>query len=87
MAFEIVAGLCVTYLGVIGVISFSHLYSEWDITLLEKDRFYGGAPFVVDHLIMPMLSYQLWNLLLCLCNNDLRDPNMIGTISSFSCIS
>jgi hypothetical protein len=85
MAFEIVAGLCVTYLGVVGTLAMFHLYPEFDMTELEKNKFYGQAQFVEDHLIMPMLSYQGWNVLLCLVNADLRDPAMIGHhIATFS---
>mmetsp|Transcript_22435 Transcript_22435/g.32719 ORF Transcript_22435/g.32719 Transcript_22435/m.32719 type:complete len:267 (+) Transcript_22435:90-890(+) len=78
MAFLIVAGICVTYLGIVGVIAWFELEPSWDYDTLKKDNIYGRAQFVEDHLIMPMMSYQGWNLLLCLFNNDLRDPAMIG---------
>jgi hypothetical protein len=78
MAFEIVAGICVTYLGIVGTLGLFHLYSEFDMTELEANKFYGRAQFVEDHLIMPMISYQGWNVLLCFFNADLRDPAMIG---------
>lgn len=85
MAFEIVAGICVTYLGIVGTLGLFHLYDKFDMTDLENDRFYGRAQFVEDHLIMPMLSYQGWNALLCFFNADLRDPAMIGHhIATFS---
>ena len=78
MAFEIVAGLCVTYLAVVGVIAYFKLCPEWDHTSIDNDHFYGYSQFVEDHLIAPMISYQGWNALLCLFNADLRDPAMIG---------
>jgi hypothetical protein len=78
MAFEIVAGLCVTYLGIIGTLAIFHLNPDFDMEEIEKDKLYGRAQFVEDHLIMPMLSYQGWNVLLCFFNADLRDPAMIG---------
>ena len=78
MAFEIVAGICVTYLGIVGTLAFFNLYSNFNMNEINDDKFYGHGQFVEDHLIMPMLSYQGWNFLLCLYNNDLRDPAMIG---------
>lgn len=85
MAFEIVAGICVTYLGIVGTLATFNLYPEFNTKDIDNDKFYGRAQFVEDHLIMPMLSYQGWNVLLCLFNADLRDPAMIGHhIATFS---
>jgi hypothetical protein len=78
MAFEIVAGLCVTYLAVVGVISWFKLNPDWDYDEIEADHKYGRSQFVEDHLIAPMIAYQGWNVVLCLLNADLRDPAMIG---------
>lgn len=80
MAFEIVAGLCVTYLGLIGLIGWFQLNPSWNLQYkdLEKDKLYGRTQFVEDHLIAPMITFQGWNLLLCLFNKDLGDPFMIA---------
>jgi len=78
MAFEIVAGACVTYLGIAGFIAYFSLFGVDEVSNLEKNKFYGKSDYVVNHLIYPMISYQGWNLLLCLVNSDLRDPFMIG---------
>lgn len=73
MAFELVAGFCVTYLGVAGCYGWYK-----DSESLSNDKFYGSSEFVVNHLIYPMISYQGWNFLLCLFNRDLCDPAMLG---------
>jgi hypothetical protein len=78
MAFEIVAGACVTYLAIIGILGWFKLYPGWDYDGIEADHFYGKAQFVEDHLIAPMISYQGWNFLLCFFCKDLLDPAMIG---------
>jgi hypothetical protein len=79
MAFEIMAGLCVLYLAVLGSIAFFDLMpGQFDYHVAAKDLFYGRSEFVENHLIAPMISYQFWNFLLCLFNADLRDPAMIG---------
>ena len=78
MAFEIVAGICVTYLGIAGIIGYYSLLNVQVFDKLVDDKFYGRSDFVVNHLIYPMICYQGWNLLLCFLNADLRDPAMIG---------
>lgn len=79
MAFEIMAGLCVLYLAVMGSIAYFDLMpDQFDYNLITDDIFYGKSQFVENHLIAPMISYQGWNFLLCLFNADLRDPAMIG---------
>lgn len=79
MAFEIVAGLCVTYLAIAGVIGSYGLFGfENESVRLSANPFYERSHFVEDHLVYPMISYQGWNFLLCLVNADLRDPAMIG---------
>ena len=79
MAFEIVAGLCVLYLAVAGVIGSFGLFgfpNEY-ARLRDLDKFYARSTFVEDHLVYPMISYQGWNLLISFFNNDLNDPAMI----------
>lgn len=79
MAFEIMAGLCVLYLAVMGTIAYFDLVpGKFDYDDAKADIFYGKSKFVEDHLIAPMISYQFWNFLLCLFNKDLFDPAMIG---------
>ena len=80
MAYEIIAGLLVTYVGVAGT------YGWWEMTnnpesefnSLLSDRFYGKSQFFEDHLMTPMFSYQVWNTVLCFFLNDLYDWFFIG---------
>lgn len=80
MAYEIVAGLIVTYVGVAGS------YGWYEMTFnensefypLQFNKFYGMSQFFVDHLMIPMLSYQVWNVVLCFVLNDLYEPFFIG---------
>ena len=84
MAFEIVAGLCCCYLAAVGCIAWFRpeglVPESWatEFATIDNDKFYGHAQFVEDHLIAPMLGYQVWNLLLCFISKDLMDPAMIG---------
>ena len=86
MAFEIVAGLCVTYLGCAGIVGYYSLLGVEDIVKLDQNKFYARSTFVENHLIYPMISYQGWNFLLCVLSfsksitggTDLWDPAMIG---------
>lgn len=78
MAFEIVAGISVTYLGLAGVIVTFGLLGVTDGIELSKDIYYKKSQFIVEHLIYPMITFQGWNVLLCFFCKDLRDPAMIG---------
>jgi hypothetical protein len=79
MAFLLVAGICVTYLGIAGCIAWFRFFPEYiEYDTMDNNHFYGKSQFVEDHLIAPMLAYQGWNLLLCFLNKDLMDPAMIG---------
>lgn len=62
----------------VGVISWFELGSIWNKNTLEDDKFYHTSSFVNDHLCIPMLVYQMWNVVICVLLNDLRDPIMIG---------
>lgn len=79
MAFLVVAEISVTYLGIAGLI----LNQGWfgtgaELTSVTADPMYGHSPFVINHLIYPMVTFQLWNVLLCLFTPDLNVPEMIG---------
>ena len=79
MAFEIVAGICVTYLAVAGFVCASGLAGDY--AKLAGNPYYGYSQFVIDHLVYPMLSYQGWNVLICLPGlglESLNNPAMIG---------
>ena len=55
MAFEIVAGLCVAYLGVAGFIAYFSLHGVDIYSSLEADRFYAKSEYIENHLIYPMV--------------------------------
>jgi len=78
MSFQIVAGACLAYMGTVGFLVWFRLHPEWDITPLELDRFHGHADFVETHLLLPMLAYQLWQVVACFIFADLFDYSMIG---------
>lgn len=77
LAFEIVAGACVLYLAAAGFIIQFSLFGVEDMSLLEADFFYADSKFMRHHIIFPMISYQLWNALLCLIMETLNDRSMI----------
>ena len=56
LAFEIVAGLCVTYLGIAGFIAYFSLFGVDIYESLEVDRFYAKSSYIENHLIYPMVS-------------------------------
>jgi hypothetical protein len=77
MAFEIVAGFSVLYLGSAGLVGHFN-FLENDISQLQLTGFYGRSRFVENHLLYPMFCFQSWNLILCLINGkDLYDPTML----------
>ena len=78
MAFEIVAGFCVTYLAAAGFIGSYSLFGVNDFPKLEANPFYGDSQFVCNHLIYPMIFFQGWNVVLCLFLEVLRSPEMIA---------
>jgi hypothetical protein len=78
MAFQIVAGLCVTYLSCAGVIGRFELFGVDAYQQLVNDPWWGRSLYVENHLLFPMICYQFWNLILCIFCKDLNDPAMIG---------
>lgn len=79
LAFEAVALISVAYLGVAGLI----LHMGWcgtdaELAVISADKMYGRSQFVINHLIYPMVTFQSWNVLLCLFTPDLNVPEMIG---------
>mmetsp|Transcript_19459 Transcript_19459/g.36264 ORF Transcript_19459/g.36264 Transcript_19459/m.36264 type:complete len:276 (+) Transcript_19459:36-863(+) len=80
ISFDIVAGSTLTFMSYVGFTAWFNLQGpqhEWSSSAVEGDKFYSNADFVTNHLIIPMLSYQLWNTVICLLLNDLRKPVMI----------
>ena len=78
MAFEIVAGIVLAYMGISGTIIWFQLNPNWDVTSINQDKYLGYSKHVEDHLLMPMLTYQAWQTVLCLILPDLTDWSMIG---------
>ena len=81
MAFEIISLLICGYLGVVGFIGWFQLNPSWDYSFYDdENRFYRRSQWVEDHLLIPMLCYQLWNTLLCTFWAEQRSLIMIGKI-------
>ena len=79
MAFLAVAMVSVTYLGVAGlVLNQGWLGTSDELTTITSNKMYGHSQFVIDHLIYPMVTFQGWNVVLCLFTKDLRSPEMIA---------
>lgn len=79
MAFEFVALVSVCYLGGAGLaLTFGKLGTAADLALVTADPFYANSKFVEEHLIYPMITFQGWNVVLCLLEKDLNNTAMIG---------
>jgi hypothetical protein len=79
MAFEFVAGISVAYLGGAGlIISQGWFGTAAELARLNDDMLHTNSDFVINHLVYPMVTFQLWNVLLCLFTPDLNVPEMLG---------
>lgn len=74
MAMFAAVGLAVTYFSIAGLVAF--FGSTW--TRLGSDKFYARDSFVENHLLLPMLIYQVWNTVFCISLKEMRDFSMIG---------
>lgn len=80
VAFEIVAGSILTFMSYIGFTAWFDLGgpdAEISYLAVVDNKFYGNADFITNHLIIPMLCYQIWNTVICILLADLREPVMI----------
>lgn len=79
LAFELIAGFSVTYLGVWGLICKFNLLDLEDLRQISTSSdFYARSTTIENHIIYPMMVFQSWNVLLCFVCRDLRDPAMIA---------
>ncbi len=79
IAFEIAAGISVLYLGCAGVIISQGWFGTGpELARLQKDMLHTKSDFVINHLVYPMVTFQLWNVLLCLFTPDLNVPEMLA---------
>ncbi len=80
MAYEIVAGLCVSYLAFAGFTAWFQLHPDKTYlnTDLNLDPWFGKSQFVEDHLIAPMYGYQIFNIIVCLFLSEFRTLTMLG---------
>jgi hypothetical protein len=78
-AFLAVAFFCVTYLGFAGLIAFTGFNGNTVYDDLKGDdmRIHGRSDWVENHLVYPMIGYQIWNLLASCCMNEFRGVQMI----------
>ena len=58
LAFEVVAGLCVTYLGIAGLVIYFSLFGVDEYDKLSANKFDARSEFMENHMIYPMISYQ-----------------------------
>lgn len=80
VSFDVVAGSTLTFMSYVGFIAWFNMHgtdAEFSYLHVAENKFYGEADFITNHLIIPMLSYQIWNTVICLLLNDLRNPMMI----------
>lgn len=79
---EIISTLFVIYFTLIGF-KYYFLYDSNSIyiNILIKSKFYSNSIEVIYELILPMLAYQIWNLIVCLLHNEYRDiPSILHHI-------
>jgi hypothetical protein len=74
LAFQVVATASTTYLAFAGATGF---FSA-EQTALDEDRFYARSAFFESKIAYPMLAYQFWNAVACICLPDLRSIAMVG---------
>lgn len=78
MAYQLCAILPITYLAIAGVVGWFRLDKTWDYELIDSDKIYGRSLFYEDHIVAPMLWYQIWNTIICFILSEYRDPVMIA---------
>lgn len=79
LAFAIMASLCVSYFAVVGFIGYFELSPLMDNRAgIERDRFYATSSYVIEFIVFPMLCYQIWNFVVCICIKDFRTPDALG---------
>jgi hypothetical protein len=80
VTFDIVAGSTLTFMSYVGFTAWFTLHgheAEFSHFTVVDNKFYGEADFITNHLIIPMLCYQIWNTVICILLPDLRKPVMI----------
>ena len=84
VVFELVSVICVTYIATCGLIGWFELLPSMDV---KPQTFFSKATFIENHLIYPMMLYQIWNLVLCFILNELKVTTMYihHTIVIVSC--
>ena len=75
LSFQIVAGLCCAYIAASGC---HVLLNHPDYVVMAHDKVFGRSAFLENHVLIPMMVYQTWNLVACLALPDLRDRTMAG---------
>ena len=79
VALEIVSSVCVVWVAVAGTLGFFNFFEVVDnLDIYTTGKFYSRSIFVEENLVIPMLSYQLWNLVACILHNEYRDVATIG---------
>lgn len=80
IALEIVSGVCVLWVASAGILGFFNFFDVMDNHEIytTAGKFYARSIFVEENLVVPMLCYQLWNLIACILHNEYRDIAGIG---------
>ena len=73
ISFQLVSVCCCFYISMAGAVLHFRLFGVDDLyDILRRDSIYSQSVFVENHLIIPMLVYQIWNTFACFYLNDLR---------------
>lgn len=78
VAFALVACILVTYVTIAGILGWWNLFDVLDTTNIYENKFYGRSTYVENHLVYPMVCYQIWNLTTSLILTEFRTPDAIG---------
>lgn len=80
IAFELVAGFCVTYLSLAGVIGYFGLFGvkTFPDGITADQSMYVRSEYIEKYMIIPMFAYQLWNIIAIFFVSDLFGYVMLG---------
>lgn len=64
---SLVSLLCVTYISISGII----LYFKYSNLVFDKFMIFERNELIENHIIIPILAYQFWNIVISFLNKDL----------------
>jgi hypothetical protein len=78
MAYQLCGAIAISYLAIAGIVGWYRLDEAWDYEHIDADQIYGRSLHYEEHIVAPMLWYQIWNTIFCLLLAEYRDPVMIA---------